>query len=283
MKKLVKALLAAGLAASLVACGSSSSDTGSDASEKEDKVITVGATPVPHAQILNEVVKDKLAEDGWTLEVVEFNDYVLPNTSLEEGEIDANYYQTLGYMNGENESRGLHLVAVKGVHIEPMGIYSEKYEKLEDIPEGAEIAVPNDEDNRDRAVQFLISQGFLEETDDYSAAAINDNAEVNPKGYKITELEAATLPRALSDVDAAVINGNYALEADLPASHPALAIEEFDDETSVLRTNFLVVKEGTEDSEKIQALIKAITSDEVQKYIDDTYKGAVITSFIDPE
>jgi D-methionine transport system substrate-binding protein len=283
MKKLVKALLAAGLAASLVACGSSSSDTGSDASEKDDKVITVGATPVPHAQILNEVVKDKLAEDGWTLEVVEFNDYVLPNTSLEEGEIDANYYQTLGYMNGENESRGLHLVAVKGVHIEPMGIYSEKYEKLEDIPEGAEIAVPNDEDNRDRAVQFLISQGFLEETDDYSAAAINDNAEVNPKGYKITELEAATLPRALSDVDAAVINGNYALEADLPASHPALAIEEFDDETSVLRTNFLVVKEGTEDSEKIQALIKAITSDEVQKYIDDTYKGAVITSFIDPE
>ncbi len=283
MKKLVKALLAAGLAASLVACGSSSSDTGSDASEKDDKVITVGATPVPHAQILNEVVKDKLAEDGWTLEVVEFNDYVLPNTSLEEGEIDANYYQTLGYMNGENESRGLHLVAAKGVHIEPMGIYSEKYEKLEDIPEGAEIAVPNDEDNRDRAVQFLISQGFLEETDDYSAAAINDNAEVNPKGYKITELEAATLPRALSDVDAAVINGNYALEADLPASHPALAIEEFDDETSVLRTNFLVVKEGTEDSEKIQALIKAITSDEVQKYIDDTYKGAVITSFIDPE
>lgn len=283
MKKLVKALLAAGLAASLVACGSSSSDTGSDTSEKDDKVITVGATPVPHAQILNEVVKDKLAEDGWTLEVVEFNDYVLPNTSLEEGEIDANYYQTLGYMNGENESRGLHLVAVKGVHIEPMGIYSEKYEKLEDIPEGAEIAVPNDEDNRDRAVQFLISQGFLEETDDYSAAAINDNAEVNPKGYKITELEAATLPRALSDVDAAVINGNYALEADLPASHPALAIEEFDDETSVLRTNFLVVKEGTEDSEKIQALIKAITSDEVQKYIDDTYKGAVITSFIDPE
>ncbi|MBP3851731.1 MAG: ABC transporter substrate-binding protein [Erysipelotrichaceae bacterium] len=283
MKKLVKALLAAGLAASLVACGSSSSDTGSDASEKDDKVIKVGATPVPHAQILNEVVKDKLAEDGWTLEVVEFNDYVLPNTSLEEGEIDANYYQTLGYMNGENESRGLHLVAVKGVHIEPMGIYSEKYEKLEDIPEGAEIAVPNDEDNRDRAVQFLISQGFLEETDDYSAAAINDNAEVNPKGYKITELEAATLPRALSDVDAAVINGNYALEADLPASHPALAIEEFDDETSVLRTNFLVVKEGTEDSEKIQALIKAITSDEVQKYIDDTYKGAVITSFIDPE
>lgn len=283
MKKLVKALLAAGLAASLVACGSSSSDTGSDTSEKDDKVIMVGATPVPHAQILNEVVKDKLAEDGWTLEVVEFNDYVLPNTSLEEGEIDANYYQTLGYMNGENESRGLHLVAVKGVHIEPMGIYSEKYEKLEDIPEGAEIAVPNDEDNRDRAVQFLISQGFLEETDDYSAAAINDNAEVNPKGYKITELEAATLPRALSDVDAAVINGNYALEADLPASHPALAIEEFDDETSVLRTNFLVVKEGTEDSEKIQALIKAITSDEVQKYIDDTYKGAVITSFIDPE
>ncbi|MBP3853294.1 MAG: ABC transporter substrate-binding protein [Erysipelotrichaceae bacterium] len=277
MKKLVKTALAAALTLGLVACGSSGS------TNEDDKTIKVGASPVPHAQILKEAVADVLKEEGYTLEVVEFEDYVLPNTALEEGEIDANYFQTLGYMKNENDDRGLHLVAATGVHIEPMGLYTEKYEKLDDIPDGAEITVPNDEDNRDRAVQFLIAQGLLKETDDYSAAAINDNAEVNPRGLTITEVEAASLPRTLADVDASVINGNYALGADLPKTHPALAIEEFDDETSVKRTNFIVVKEGNEDSEKTKALVKAVNSDAVKKYIEDTYKGSVISSFIDPQ
>lgn len=276
MKKLVKVAVAAALSFGLVACSSGSS-------QSDEKTIKVGATPVPHAQILNEVVSKELEKEGYNLEVVEFEDYVLPNTSLEEGEIDANYYQTLTYMNNENESRGLHLTAVTGVHIEPMGIYSEKYTDSKDIPDGAEITIPNDEDNRDRAVQFLIAKGLLNETKDYSATAINGNSEVNPHNFTITEVEAASLPRTLADVDASVINGNYALGAQLPEKSPAIAIEEFNEESSIQRTNFIVVKEGTQDSDKVKALKKAINSDAVKKYIDDTYKGSVISSFIDPQ
>lgn len=276
MRKLVKVALVAALSAGLVACSSGSK-------ESDDKTIRVGASPVPHAQILNEAVADALKEEGYTLEVIEFEDYVLPNTSLEEEEIDANYFQTLTYMNNENESRGLHLVASTGVHIEPMGVYSQKYKDIKDIPDGAEITIPNDEDNRDRAVQFLIAQGLLNETDNYSAVAINGNDEVNPHNYVLAEVEAASLPRTLEDVDASVINGNYALGANLPEKAPALVIEEFDEETSIKRTNFIVVKEGNEDSDKTKALVKAINSDTVKKYIENTYKGSVIPSFIDPQ
>ena len=186
-------------------------------------------------------------------------------------------------MENENESRDLHLVAATGVHIEPMGFYSEKYEDVKDIPDGAEITVPNDEDNRDRAIQFLISKGLLNETNDYNATAINGNESVNPHNFTITEVEAASLPRTLADVDASIINGNYALQAELPKKHPALTIEEFNDETSIQRTNFIVVKKGNEDSDKTKALVKAINSDAVKKYIEDTYKGSVISSFIDPQ
>ena len=252
-----------------------------------DKTITVGATPVPHAEILDNIVKEVLAEDGWTLETVVFSDYVLPNTSLEEGELDANYFQTLGYMNQQNSDAGLHLAAVAGIHIEPMGIYSQKYTSLTDLPDGASIGIPNDPDNGERGIDLLVQKGLLASkgsfgTDpNYTEDALTNDAEANPHGYVITPLEAASLPLSLPDLDAATINGNYALEAGLPAQYPALDIEEFDDETTVKRTNFLVVKDGNQDSEKTQALIKALQSDKVQAYIDETYKGAVITSFID--
>ena len=252
-----------------------------------DKTITVGATPVPHAEILDNIVKEVLAEDGWTLETVVFSDYVLPNTSLEEGELDANYFQTLGYMNQQNSDAGLHLAAVAGIHIEPMGIYSQKYTSLTDLPDGASIGIPNDPDNGERGIDLLVQKGLLASkgsfgTDpNYTEDALTNDAEANPHGYVITPLEAASLPLSLPDLDAATINGNYALEAGLPAKFPALDIEEFDDETTVKRTNFLVVKDGNQDSEKTQALIKALQSDKVQAYIDETYKGAVITSFID--
>ena len=165
-----------------------------------------------------------------------------------------------------------------------MGIYSDKYTHITDIPDGATISVPNDEDNRTRAIEFLIASGFLNELDgELSALTINGNTEANPRGFEIVELEAAQLPLALADVDAAVINGNYALGAGLPSSHPALTIESFDAETTIRRTNFIVTIEGNENSEKIQALVAAVTSDAVKKYIDDTYKGAVITSFCDPQ
>ncbi|MCR5487171.1 MAG: MetQ/NlpA family ABC transporter substrate-binding protein [Lachnospiraceae bacterium] len=251
------------------------------AESSSDKKIVVGATPVPHADILDNVVKQVLAEQGWELETVVFEDYVLPNTSLESGELDANYFQTLGYMNQQNTDAGLHLAATAGVHIEPMGIYSEKYKSLSEIPDGAEIGVPNDPDNMERGLALLVQKGLL--TSLVPIEKVNDDKEANPHGYKITPLEAASLPLSLPDLDAATINGNYALGADLPAKYPALEIEEFDDETTVKRTNFIVVRQGEEESEKSKALKEAIQSDAVKAYIDEHYKGSVISSFIDPE
>lgn len=296
--RIVSLALAAALVLSLAACGNagtgSSSSTAESKTESQtesvasgDKKITVGVNPVPHADILENAVKAELAKDGWELEVVVFQDYVLPNTSLEEGELDANYFQTLGYMNTQNEEAGLHLQAVAGVHIEPMGIYSEKYSSLSELPDGAEIGVPNDTDNMTRGLELLVQKKLLNSLGDFgkdpnvTAESLTDDTEANPHGYKITTLEAASLPLSLPDLDAAVINGNYAIGAELPDKHPALDIEEFDDDTTVRRTNFVVVKQGSEDSEKTKALVAAIQSDAVKDYIESTYKGAVIPSFIE--
>ena len=277
----IRTIATAALAIALAGCGAGSASTGT--SSTGDKVIKVGATAVPHAEILNDVVKDVLADAGWTLEVTEFTDYVTPNTALEDGSLDANYFQTLGYMNNQNDENGLHLAAAVGVHIEPMGLYSAKIESLDDLADGATISCPNDVDNLDRALRLLVQKGLLKDpgTDEHaSETTFNGNAELNPHGYVITPVEAANVPNTLADVDVAVVNGNYALEAGLPASHPALDIEEFDKDTTIARTNFLVVKQGNEETEKTKALVEAITSDEVQAYIEDTYKGAVIASFI---
>ena len=271
MKKLIRTVIALLLVFSVAGC--------TKPETQDDKVIKVGATLVPHAEILKNVVASALAKEGWTLEVVEFNDYVTPNTALESGELDANYFQTLGYLNGENESRGLHLVAAVGVHIEPMGIYSTKVKSIEELLDGAEIGVPNDTDNCNRALDLLVAKGLLTGVDDVNV--INRSESLNPHGFEIVPIEAAGLPRALEDLDAAVINGNYALEAGLPEKAPALTIEEFNAETRVRRTNYIAVKAGNEESVKTQALVKAIVSSEVQKYIENTYKGAVITSFVD--
>lgn len=296
--RIVSLALAAALVLSLAACGNAGTGSSSSTAESKtegqtesiasgDKKITVGVNPVPHADILENAVKAELAKDGWELEVVVFQDYVLPNTSLEEGELDANYFQTLGYMNTQNEEAGLHLQAVAGVHIEPMGIYSEKYSSLSELPDGAEIGVPNDTDNMTRGLELLVQKKLLNSLGDFgkdpnvTAESLTDDTEANPHGYKITTLEAASLPLSLPDLDAAVINGNYAIGAELPDKHPALDIEEFDDDTTVRRTNFVVVKQGSEDSEKTKALVAAIQSDAVKDYIESTYKGAVIPSFIE--
>ena len=273
---------------------SSSSAESSEASSSEqtddtDRKIVVGVNPVPHAEILENAVKGVLAEAGWELEVVVFQDYVLPNTSLEAGELDANYFQTLGYMNVQNEENGLHLAAVAGVHIEPMGIYSQKYTSIDQLPDGAEIGIPNDPENTERGLNLLVQKGLLTSLGGYgtdpnvTAESLSDDAEANPHGYKIVTLEAASLPLSLPDLDAATINGNYALGTDLPSTYPALEIEEFDDETSVRRTNFVVVLQGNENSEKTLALVEAIRSDAVKQYIEEHYKGSVIPSFIDPQ
>jgi len=280
MRKSIKTIItSAVLSLTLVGCSSTSSTS-------DDKTIKVGATSVPHAEILNDVVKDVLAKDGWTLEVTEFTDYVTPNTALEEGSLDANYFQTLGYMEDQNETNGLHLAAVAGVHIEPMGIYSTSLTSISELKDGAEIGVPNDRDNLDRALRVLVSKGLLENpntTEYVDETTFNGNSTLNPHGYKIVPVEAVQVARSLEDYDIAVVNGNYALEAKLPSTHPALEIEEFDEETTIARTNFLVVKEDNKDSEKTKALVEAIQSDEVKEYIEETYKGAVITSFISAE
>lgn len=278
-KKAAALLAVLTLVLGLAACGK----------KKDDKTIIVGVNPVPHADILENAVRDVLKEAGWDLDVVVFQDYVLPNTSLESGELDANYFQTLGYMNGQNADNGLHLVAVAGVHIEPMGIYSQKVKSLKELPDGATIGIPNDPENTERGLNLLLQKGLLVSLGGYgtdsnvTAESLSSNASANPHGYKIVTLEAASLPLSLPDLDAATINGNYALGADLPAKYPALDIEEFDSVTSVRRTNFVVVKQGNENSEKTKALVKAINSDKVKKYIEEHYKGSVISSFIDPQ
>ena len=275
-------------AANNASAGNQAAQTTAPTPESSDRVIVIGANPVPHADILDNALKAALAEDGWELQTVVFQDYVLPNTSLEEGELDANYFQTLGYMNGQNEDAGLHLAAVAGVHIEPMGVYSQKYASLSELPDGAEIGIPNDPENTERGLNLLVQVGLLNSVGGYgsngvTAESLVNDEEANPHHYKITTLEAASLPLALPDLDAATINGNYALGADLPSTYPALAIESFDEEASIRRTNFIVVRQGDENTEKTLAIIKAIQSDTVKQYIEDKYKGSVIASFIDPQ
>lgn len=246
-----------------------------------DSKLSIGVTAVPHGEIVNDVVKPQLEAAGWDVEVVEFTDYVLPNTSLEAGELDANYFQTIRYLEEENENRDLHLVAVAGIHLEPMGLYTQKYSSLAEIPDGASIAVPNDGSNESRALKLLADNGLitLAQTDDlYTLQSI----ETNPHNYEIVELSAENLTRTLPDVDAAVINGNYALQADLNPTADALISEQADSDESYKYINYLVVKEGNEDSVKTEALIKALLSDDVKNYIEQTYNGSVIPAFTDP-
>ena len=276
MKKLLSLVLALALIFALAACGGNNNGGSS-----KDKTVTVGCNPTPMVDILN-AAKPVLEKAGYTLKIVEFTDYVLPNTSLEAGELDANYFQTLGYMNTQNAESGLHLKAIGGVHIEPMGIYSQKIQSLDEVKEGDSFAVPNDTDNMDRALHVLIQAGLLKDpgTANLTENDFNGKADVNPKGLTIVPSEAANLPNVLPDVTGAVINGNYALGADLPAKYPAFFVEEFDDAAKIKRTNFIVVKQGNEGSEKVKELVKAIQSDEVKKFIDEKYKGSVIISFL---
>ena len=243
-----------------------------------DNAISIGVTAIPHGEIVNGIVKSKLEAAGWQVKVVEFTDYLLPNTSLEAGEIDANYFQTIRYLQEENSKRGLHLVAVAGIHLEPMGLYSEKYTDLKDLPDGASIAVPNDGSNESRALKLLADNSLivLSETEElYNLQSIAENAH----NYQIVELNAENLTRNLPDVDAAVINGNYALQAGLNPSTDALIAEKAESDESYKYINYLVVKEGNEDSVKTQALTKALSNEDVKKYIEEKYSGSVIPAF----
>lgn len=270
-KRILSVLLATTfLVGSVALTGCGSKDKASAPEEK--KKIVVGATPEPHAQIL-EKVKPILEKEGYTLEIKIFNDYVIPNTAVEDGELDANFFQHVPYLEQFNKEKGTHLAYTAKVHLEPMGVYSKKIKDLKDLKTGATVAVPNDPTNEARALRLLEKQGVLKFKEGQLITKLDITE--NPKNIKIQELEAAQLPRTLEDVDAAVINTNYALPAGLNPLKDALAIEDKDSPYS----NVLVVKEGNQDKAYIKALTKAITSPEIKKFIEEQYKGAIIPSF----
>ena len=241
------------------------------------ETIRVGASITPHAEILN-VVKPILAEQGYDLEVVEYTDYVLPNTATESGELDANYFQHQPYLDDFNAQNGTHLVSVAAIHYEPFGIYAGKSDSLENIADGATIAVPNDGTNEARALLLLEAQGLIKLREDAGFTATKLDIEENPKNLDIVEMEAAQLPRVLPDVDFAVINGNYAIQGGLKVAD-ALASESVESESAQTYANVLVVKEGNENNPAILALVDALKTEEVRKFIEDTYEGAVVPMF----
>ena len=264
LKKLLSLTLAGVISASLlVGCSSTSG---------EDKTIKVGASPTPHAEIL-EVAKPLLEKQGYSLEVVEFDDYVLPNTSLAEGDLDANYFQHIPYLEQMNSEKDLKLTYTAKVHIEPMGIYSEKHDSLDDLAEGAKIAVPNDATNEARALQLLAKNGIIEVADKELITA--KDITKNPKNVEIVEVDAASVPSSLADVDFAVINTNYALNVDLNPTKDALAIESSDSPY----VNILACREDNKDSEKVKALTEALNSKEFKSFIEEKYDGSIVPTF----
>ena len=245
------------------------------AKKKDSKTLTVGATPEPHAAILNLLVDD-LAKEGYTLKITEFTDYVTPNEAVESGDIDANFFQHKPYMDSFNKEKGYHLVSVVGVHIEPLALYSHKVKNIADLPDGATIAIPNDPTNEGRALLLLQSAGLIKVDEKVGLTAMPTDVTENTKNFKFSEIEAASLPRVLDDVDAAVINGNYAIPAGLSASKDGLVIEGKDSPY----VNILTVKDGMQNDPRIQALAKALTSQKVKDYIQKTYpNGEVVAVF----
>jgi D-methionine transport system substrate-binding protein len=279
-RKLFSVALAAALCLSLTACGSKKTDdstsgaasSGTDATETV--TLTVAATPVPHAEILEQCVPI-LAEQGIDLVIHEYNDYVIPNTAVEEGEEDANFFQHVPYMENFNAERGTHLVSVAGVHVEPMGIYAGKTASLEELADGATVAIPNDATNEGRALLLLEAQGLITLDESAGLEATPNDIVDNPKNLSFVELEAAMLPKTVSEVDLAVINSNYALDAGFNPVEDSLAIEGSDS----VYVNILAVKEGNENNEAIQALVAALHSDTIRDYINETYGGAVVPAF----
>ncbi|MDH6583379.1 D-methionine transport system substrate-binding protein [Streptomyces sp. SAI-133] len=271
--KLTTAVLAAGtLTFGLSACGSSGSDSASDTSG----ALVVAASPTPHAEILNYVKENLAKKAGLDLEVKEFTDYVTPNTATEDGSVDANYFQNQPYLDDFNKKRGTHIAPVVTVHLEPLGLYSHKVKDADALKSGATIAVPNDSVNEARALKLLAANGLITLKDGVGNEATPSDITKNPKNLKFKELEAAQTPRSLDDVDAAVVNGNYAIEADLKPASDALVLESADNNPY---GNFLAVKEGNEHDPRVKKLAKLLTSAEVKKFIQDKYAGSVIASF----
>lgn len=240
--------------------------------------IVVGATPSPHAEILN-AIKEDMAAAGYELVVQEFTDYVLPNTALENKELDANFFQHVPYLDDFNKQNGTNLVSLAPVHYEPLGLYPGKTAALADIKDGATIAVPNDTTNEARALLLLESVGLIKVDPNAGLAATKNDITENPKNLVIQELEAAQVARVLPDVDMAVINGNYAIQAGLNAATDAVAKEEKESLAATTFANILAVRAGDEGREDLAALVKALQSDKVKAFIEEKYQGAVVPMF----
>ena len=274
LKNILKFTVAGAIALGLTACTDSkeSKETKQVKGEEKQTVIKVGATPVPHSEIL-EAVKPLLKAKGYDLEIVEFTDYVTPNIAVNEGELDANFFQHLPYLEEFNKNKNTDLVKTVNVHLEPMGVYSHKIKNLSELEDGATIAVPNDPTNESRALDILVKQGLLK-FKEVEFKTVVDIIE-NPKNLKIEELDAPQLPRVLDEVSAAIINTNYALSANLNPMKDALVIESKDSPYA----NIVVVKRGNENKDAIKALNEAINSEEIRTFIKEKYQGSIVESF----
>ncbi|MEU7554155.1 MetQ/NlpA family ABC transporter substrate-binding protein [Streptomyces sp. NPDC044571] len=281
LKLTALAAATAALSLGLTACGSSSDPAAKADGGTADasKPLLIAASPSPHADVLN-FVKDKLAaKEGLKLEVKEFTDYVLPNTATEQGQVDGNYFQHKPYLDDFNKKNGTHIVPVVNVHLEPLGLYSKKVKALTDLKPGQTVAVPNDTTNEGRALQLLAANNVITLKEGVGTSAKLSDI-TDKKGLEFKELEAATVPRALNDVDAAVINGNYAIEAHLAPAKDALVLEKAENNPYA---NFLAVKAGNEKDPRIEKLAKLLNSDEVKKFIEEKYQGSVTPAFGAPK
>ena len=276
-KALALALTGAVIIGAFAGCGAKK-DSSSDTKKEETKKIVIGASPSPHADILK-VAKKELKKEGYELEIKEYSDYVQPNTALESGDLDANYFQHKPYLDDFNKKKKTHLVSAGMIHYEPFGIFPGKTKTLKDLKKGATVAVPNDTTNEARALLLLQDQGLIKLKDGAGLTATKKDIVENKKDLAIKEIEAAQIPRSLKDVDIAVVNGNYALQAGLKVNKDALATEDADSVGAKTYGNIVAVKKGNEKSAAIKALIKAIKSDTVKKYINDKYDGAVVPLF----
>ena len=280
MKKILSLLLVAALSVSALAgCSNGSASSAAAASEPassaaELQTIKIGASPTPHADILkkaNELLKDK----GYQLDIQEFNDYVQPNLALENKELDANYFQHITYLNDFNKEKGTHLVSAGDIHYEPFGIYAGKTKSLDALKDGATISVPNDTTNEARALLLLQDQGLIKLKDGAGITATKNDIVENKKNLKIQEIEAAQTARSLPDVDLAVINGNYAIAGGLKVAD-ALAAEADTSLAATAYVNVIAVRDGDQNNPGIKALVEVLRGDDIKKYIEDTYAGAVV-------
>ncbi|MFF7238662.1 MetQ/NlpA family ABC transporter substrate-binding protein [Streptomyces collinus] len=272
--KLTTAVLAAGaLTLGLSACGS---DKGSSTASDYSGPLVVAASPTPHAEILNFVKKNLAKKAGLDLEVKEFQDYIVPNTATQDGSVGANYFQTKPYLDDFNKKRGTDIVPVVTVHLEPLGLYSHKVKSKDALKSGATVAVPNDADNESRALKLLAANGLITLKTGSADQATPQDIAKNPRDLKFKEVEAAQTARSLDDVDAAVVNGNYAISAGLRPAKDALVLESAKNNPY---GNLLAVKKGNEKDPRVKKLAKLLTSPEVKKFIEDKYQGSVIPSF----